>query len=67
VSIDLVAIDSAEPSVAEAIDRFLSAIQFRRRSSDGSLAVRQSDLELLASLVRSDRTTVRRVLDQLEQ
>jgi transcriptional regulator with XRE-family HTH domain len=67
VSIDLVAIDSAEPSVTEAIDRFLSAIQFRRRSSDGSLAVRQSDLELLASLVRSDRTTVRRVLDQLEQ
>lgn len=67
VSIDLVAIDSADPSVTEAIDRFLSAIQFRRRSSDGSLAVRQSDLELLASLVRSDRTTVRRVLDQLEQ
>ncbi len=67
VSIDLEAIDSADPSVIEAIDRFLSAIQFRRRSTDGSLAVRQSDLELLASLVRSDRTTVRRVLDQLEQ
>ena len=67
VSIDLGAIDSAEPAVSEAIDRFLSAIQIRRRSADGSLAVRQSDLELLASLVRSDRSTVRRVLDQLEQ
>lgn len=67
VSIDLAAIDSAEPAVSEAIDRFLSAIQIRRRSADGSLAVRQSDLELLASLVRSDRSTVRRVLDQMEQ
>jgi transcriptional regulator with XRE-family HTH domain len=67
VSIDLAAIDSAEPAVSEAIDRFLSAIQIRRRSADGSLTVRQSDLELLASLVRSDRSTVRRVLDQMEQ
>jgi len=67
VSIDLAAVDSAEPAVSEAIDRFLSAIQIRRRSADGSLAVRQSDLELLASLVRSDRSTVRRVLDQMEQ
>jgi transcriptional regulator with XRE-family HTH domain len=67
VSIDLAAIDAAEPTVSEAIDRFLSAIQIRRRSADGSLAVRQSDLELLASLVRSDRSTVRRVLDQMEQ
>jgi transcriptional regulator with XRE-family HTH domain len=67
VSIDLAAIDAAEPAVSEAIDRFLSAIQIRRRSADGSLTVRQSDLELLASLVRSDRSTVRRVLDQMEQ
>lgn len=67
LSIDLAAIDTAEPAVSEAIDRFLSAIQIRRRSADGSLAVRQSDLELLASLVRSDRSTVRRVLDQMEQ
>lgn len=66
VSIDLLAIDAADPSVSDAIDRFLSAIQLRRRSGDGNLTVRQSDLELLASLVRSDRATVRKVLDQLE-
>ncbi|HUO47097.1 MAG TPA: helix-turn-helix transcriptional regulator [Acidimicrobiia bacterium] len=66
INIDLAAIDAADQSVMDAIDRFLSAIQLRRRSSDSSLAVRQADLELLASLVRSDRSTVRKVLDQLE-
>lgn len=64
VHIDLEAIGAADPAVSAAIDRFLSAIQLRRRSGDTSLAVRQSDLELLASLVRSDRSTVRRFLDQ---
>jgi transcriptional regulator with XRE-family HTH domain len=64
ISIDLAALDSADPSINEAIDRFLSAIQLRRRSADGSLAVRQSDLELLVSLVQSDRATVKRALDQ---
>jgi transcriptional regulator with XRE-family HTH domain len=66
VDIDLAAIDAADPSVNEAIDRFLSSIQLRRRSTDGNLTVRQSDLELLASLVRADRGAVRRVMDQLE-
>lgn len=64
VHIDLEALDAADPAVTAAIDRFLSAIQLRRRSGDTSLAVRQSDLELLASLVRSDRSTVRKFLDQ---
>jgi transcriptional regulator with XRE-family HTH domain len=63
VHIDLEAIGAADPAVSAAIDRFLSAIQLRRRTGETSLAVRQSDLELLASLVRSDRTTVRRFLD----
>jgi transcriptional regulator with XRE-family HTH domain len=64
--IDLDAMGTADPSVSEAIDRFLSAIQLRRRSSDGDLTVRQSDLEFLATLVRSDRATVRRAINEPE-
>lgn len=64
--IDIDAMGTADPSVSEAIDRFLSAIQLRRRSSDGDLTVRQSDLEVLAALVRSDRATVRRAINEQE-
>ena len=64
--IDLDAMGTADPSVSEAIDRFLSTIQLRRRSADGDLTVRQSDLEFLAALVRSDRATVRRALTDPE-
>jgi len=64
--IDLDAMGTADPSVSEAIDRFLSTIQLRRRSADGDLTVRQSDLEFLAALVRSDRATVRRAITDPE-
>jgi transcriptional regulator with XRE-family HTH domain len=67
VAIDLDAVGEADSSIADAIDRYLSAIQVRRRSRDGGLAVRQSDLELLAALVRSDRSTLRRIMSELEQ
>ncbi len=66
VHIDLEAVDAADPAVSAAIDRFLSAIQIRRRAVDSSLAVRQGDLELLASLVRSDDSNVRKFLDPTE-
>lgn len=64
--IDLDAMTSADETVSEAIDRFLSAIQLRRRSPEGDLTVRQTDIEFLAALVRSDRATVRRVITELE-
>ncbi|MGH8928391.1 MAG: helix-turn-helix domain-containing protein, partial [Acidimicrobiia bacterium] len=64
--IDLDAMGEIDATVSEAIDRFLSAIQLRRRSSDGDLTVRQSDLEFLAALVRSDRATVRRAIAEPE-
>ena len=63
--IDLDAMGSAEPGVSEAIDRFLSTIQLRRRS-DGDLTIRQSDLEFLSALLRSDRATVRRAISDPE-
>lgn len=63
--IDLDAMGTAEPGVSEAIDRFLSTIQLRRRS-DGDLTIRQSDLEFLAALLRSDRATVRRAISDPE-
>lgn len=66
VSIDLDAIGGVDADVSQVIDRFLVAIQMRRRGSAGEMTVRQSDLELLAALVRSDRNTLRRVLAQLE-
>lgn len=64
--IDLDAMGQADPAINDAIDRFLSAIQLRRRSSEGDLTVRQSDLEFLAALVRSDRATVKRALTDPE-
>lgn len=64
--IDLNAMTNADEAVSEAIDRFLSAIQMRRRSPEGDLTVRQTDIDFLATLVRSDRTTVRRVISDLE-
>jgi transcriptional regulator with XRE-family HTH domain len=64
--IDLDAMTNADETVSEAIDRFLSAIQLRRRSPEGDLTVRQTDIEFLAALVRSDRATVRRVITELE-
>jgi hypothetical protein len=64
--IDLDAMTEADPTISEAIDRFLSAIQLRRRSSEGDLTVRQSDLEFLAALVRSDRATVKKALAEPE-
>jgi len=63
--IDLDAMGTAEPGVSEAIDRFLSTIQLRRRS-DGDLTIRQSDLEFLSALLRSDRATVRRAISDPE-
>ena len=63
--IDLDAMGTAEPGVSEAIDRFLSTIQLRRRS-DGDLTIRQSDLEFLAALLRSARATVRRAISDPE-
>lgn len=64
--IDLDAMTNADEAVSEAIDRFLSAIQLRRRSPEGDLTVRQTDIEFLAALVRSDRATVRRVINEME-
>lgn len=64
--IDLDAMSNAGEAVSEAIDRFLSAIQLRRRSPEGDLTVRQTDIEFLAALVRSDRASVRRVINELE-
>lgn len=66
VSIDLDAIGGVDEDVSEVIDRFLVAIQMRRRGGSGDMTVRQADLELLAALVRSDRNTLRQVLAQLE-
>jgi transcriptional regulator with XRE-family HTH domain len=66
VNIDLDAIGGVDEDVSEVIDRFLVAIQMRRRGSSGDMTVRQADLELLAALVRSDRNTLRQVLAQLE-
>jgi hypothetical protein len=57
---------TADETVSEAIDRFLSAIQMRRRSGDGDLTVRQSDIDFLATLVRSDRNAIRRVISEHE-
>ena len=64
--IDLDAMGEADPTISEAIDRFLSAIQLRRRSAEGDLTVRQSDLEFLAALVRADRSAVKRALAEPE-
>jgi transcriptional regulator with XRE-family HTH domain len=64
--IDLDAMSSADPSVSDAIDRFLSTIQLRRRSGEADLTVRQSDLEFLAALVRADGSTVRRAMNDPE-
>jgi hypothetical protein len=64
--IDLDAMGTAEPGVSDAIDRFLSTIQLRRRSADGDLTIRQSDLEFLAALLRSDRASVRRAISDPE-
>ncbi|MGH8923745.1 MAG: helix-turn-helix domain-containing protein [Acidimicrobiia bacterium] len=66
VSIDLDAVGGVDQDVSEVIDRFLVAIQMRRRGGSGDMTVRQADLELLAALVRSDRNTLRQVLAQLE-
>lgn len=66
ISIDLDAIGGVDKDVSEVIDRFLVAIQMRRRGVSGEMSVRQADLELLAALVRSDRNTLRQVLAQLE-
>jgi transcriptional regulator with XRE-family HTH domain len=64
--IDLDAMSAVDSSVSEAIDRFLSTIQLRRRTADADLTVRQSDLEFLAALVRSDGTSLRRSLNEPE-
>jgi transcriptional regulator with XRE-family HTH domain len=61
VTIDLEAMAAADEQMSEAIDRVLVAIQMRRRNGAGDLAVRKADLELLAALVRSDRTTTPQV------
>ena len=66
VNIDLDAIGGVDQDVSDVIDRFLVAIQMRRRGGSGDMSVRQADLELLAALVRSDRNTLRQVLAQLE-
>ena len=66
VNIDLDAIGAVDQDVSDVIDRFLVAIQMRRRGGSGDMTVRQADLELLAALVRSDRNTLRQVLAQLE-
>lgn len=61
VTIDLEAMAAADEQMSEAIDRVLVAIQMRRRNGTGDLAVRKADLELLAALVRSDRTATPQV------
>ena len=50
--IDLDAMGTADPSVSEAIDRFLSTIQLRRRSADGSKNLTQLILPSGMSMVR---------------
>ena len=62
----VVRLDGRAEAEFDVIDRFLVAIQMRRRGGSGEMAVRQADLELLAALVRSDRNTLRQVLAQLE-
>lgn len=65
ISIDLDEISQVDGDVSDLIDRFLVAIQMRRRGS-AAMTVRQADLELLAALARSDRHTIKQVLSQLE-
>jgi len=66
VSIDLDEISQVDDDVSALIDRFLVAIQMRRRGGGAQMAVRHGDLELLAALARSDRSTITQVLSQLE-
>lgn len=66
VNIDLDEISKVDEDVSDLIDRFLVAIQMRRRGGSAEMTVRHSDLELLAALARSDRNTIRQVLSQLE-
>jgi len=66
VMIDLDEMSRVDDDVSDLIRRFLVAIQMRRRAGATSMAVRHGDLELLAALARSDRTTIRQVLSQLE-
>lgn len=65
ISIDLDEISHVDGDVSDLIDRFLVAIQMRRRGT-AAMTVRQADLELLAALARSDRHTIKQVLSQLE-
>jgi transcriptional regulator with XRE-family HTH domain len=62
VVLDLAAVEEADMAVAEAIERYLTGIQLRRRQAEPSMVVRQSDLELLSSLVEADQGTIRQVL-----
>ncbi|MGI8516816.1 MAG: helix-turn-helix domain-containing protein [Acidimicrobiia bacterium] len=66
VMIDLEAMGRVDDDVSDLIQRFLVAIQMRRRAGAAAKAVRHGDLELLAALARSDRTTISQVLSQLE-
>jgi hypothetical protein len=66
VTIDLEQISRVDSDVSDLIERFLVAIQMRRRGGTVEMAVRHGDLELLAALARADRNTIRQVLSQLE-
>lgn len=66
VTIDLDEISRIDSDVSDLIERFLVAIQMRRRAGSVAKTVRHGDLELLAALARSDRTTISKVLSQLE-
>lgn len=66
VTIDLDAVGSVDPEISDVIDRFLVAIQMRRRGGTAEMTVRRADLDLLAALIRSDRNTLQQVLSRLE-
>lgn len=59
--VDLEALEQVDLISAEAIDRFLAAIQLRRKGSATS-AVRRADLELLTALVASDPAALERLI-----
>ncbi len=65
VNIDLDEINSVGPDISAVLDRFLVAIQMRRRGT-GEMTIRQGDLEVLASLIRADRGTLAQVLSKLD-
>lgn len=65
VVLNLEALEGADQVVTETIDRYLAGIQRRRKVGGPDLSIRKSDLEMLATLVEADPSTVKRVLTEL--